>query len=191
MRWSHVSNMGRFLSSASGNILTHVRCRALRLLTPQTPHFWTWFLTFASTSHLKPWFGPSWPLIFSALLVIRSGWEGTEKSEACDIPGCQPYEVTTGFYRDICSAFPIEISASPGAEHLTGAECTWRCLWDKAENVAVVCIRPAGVGGAEEQAGEAGRQWRSLRRRKSQGSQDIKEIINLNNLYYKQPKMFE
>lgn len=61
----------------------------------------------------------------------------------------------TVFYRDICSAFPIEISGGTGAECLTGAEGKWNCLWDKAENVAMACIRTAqGGGGAKEQVGE-------------------------------------
>lgn len=81
-------------------------------------------MTFASTSHSKPWFGASWLLMLSTLLVICSDREETEKPEIFYVPGCRPYDVMTVFYRDICSAFPIEIRRRTGAEHLTGAEST-------------------------------------------------------------------
>jgi hypothetical protein len=61
-------------------------------------------------------------LILSALLVIHSDWERTEKSEGFYVPGWRPYEVMTVFCRDICSVFPIDIGAVSGAESLTGAD---------------------------------------------------------------------
>lgn len=98
----------------------------------------------------KSWLSPSWLLILSALLVICSGWARAEKSEVFYVSGCRPYEVMTVSYRDICSAFPIEIGGRTGAECLTGAESKWNGLWDKAENVVMACIStPHGGGGLE------------------------------------------
>lgn len=101
----------------------------------------------------KSWFSPSWLLILSALLVICSGWARTEKSEVFYVSGCRPYEVMTVSYRDICSAFPIEIGGRTGVQCLTGAGSRWNGLWDKAENVVMVCISTAHGGGGGQRAG--------------------------------------
>ena len=83
--WSrHVLNTGQlpaFCIWEYSDDQTHILCRILRLLTPQTPKFPNCFMTLASASHSEPWCGPSWLLMLNALLVIRSGWEKTEKSE--------------------------------------------------------------------------------------------------------------
>ena len=84
MLWSHVLNTGQlpaFCIREYSDDQTHILCGTLRLLTPQTPHFWKCFMTLASASHSETWCGPSWLLMLSALLVIHSGWEKTEKSE--------------------------------------------------------------------------------------------------------------
>lgn len=106
----------------------------------------------------KSWFRPSWLLILSALRVICSGWARTAESEVFYVPGCRPYEVMTVSYRDICSAFPIEVGGGARGERLTAAESKWNGLGDKAENVVMVCISMAhGHGGAKEQVGDTGR----------------------------------
>lgn len=121
--------------------------RALRVLNLKLPIFGSgsWLLLLLLIQ--KSWFGPSWLLILSVLLVICSGWERAEKSEVFYVPGCRPYEVMTVSYRDICSAFPIEFGGRTGAECLTGAESKRNWLWDKAENVVTACISTAHAGG--------------------------------------------
>lgn len=142
----------------------------------------------------KSWFRPSWLLILSALRVICSGWARTAKSEVFYVPGCRPYEVMTVSYRDICSAFPIEVGGGARGERLTAAESKWNGLGDKAENVVMVCISMAhGCGGLKSRLGTQGGTevfCTCLCRGKSQGGQEMREmIIILNNLYCKHLKM--
>lgn len=130
---------------------THILSRALQVLNLKLPIFGngSWLLLLLLIQ--KSWFGPSWLLILSALLVICSGWESAEKSEVFYASGCRPYEVMTVSFGDICSAFPIEFGRRTGAECLAGAESKWNWLWDKAENVVMACISAAHAGGGDRE----------------------------------------
>ena len=160
MLWSHVLNTGQlpaFCIWEYSDDQTHILCRTLRLLTPQTPHFWKCFMTLCFCFSFRDMV---WSLLAFDVKCptcnpfrLRENWE--IGSILCS--GCGPYEVMTTFYRDICSAFPIEMGRRTAAECSTGAESTWNCLWGIAENVAMVCISWA-QGGEVLRAGGGGRE---------------------------------